>query len=130
MNHSPKKRVWHEVEAGRVDTDRFCEGQLLSFTQRCPTRSDTPDEDSACFVEVASNAGVIAVADGVGGASAGNRASQCVVQHLIDACLNLSLTDIHGTRGLRSEILDGIEAANREILAWGIGAGSTLPAVE
>lgn len=131
MNKSPiAKRIWQEVEIGHVESHRFCEGQLLSFSQRCPTRSDTPNEDSACFLEVASNAGFIAVADGVGGANAGDRASQCVVRHLIHACENLTLTDLHGTRGLRSEILDGIEAANQEILAWGIGAGSTLTAVE
>jgi serine/threonine protein phosphatase PrpC len=125
-----QSRIWCEIETGLVETANFCGGQLAFFSQRCPTRTSDPNEDSACFVQVASNAGVIAVADGVGGAAAGNRASHCIVGHLATACSSALLTEKHDSRGLRAEILDAIEAGNQEILKWGIGAGTTLSAVE
>jgi serine/threonine protein phosphatase PrpC len=125
-----QSRIWCEIETGMVETAKFCGGQFAFFSQRCPTRTTAPNEDSACFVQVASKAGVLAVADGVGGAAAGNRASHCIAEHLTAACSNALLTDKHDRRGLRAEILDAIEAGNQEILKWGIGAGSTLTAVE
>ena len=125
-----QSRIWCEIEDGVVETAKFCGGQLAFFSQRCPTRTTDPNEDSACFVEVSSTAGVIAVADGVGGAAAGNRASHCIAGQLVAACSSATLTDKHRFRGMRAEILDAIEAGNQEILNWGIGAGTTLTAVE
>lgn len=82
------------------------------------------------MIEVAAGLGLLAVADGVGGAAAGNEASQRMIDHLVQHCVIPADSVEHPSRGLRAEILDAIEEANREILGWASGAGTTLTAVQ
>ena len=123
-------RIWSEVDSGDTVAEDFCGGQMVVFSQKCPTRGSAPNEDSALIIQLNDETGVLAVADGVGGEAAGNRASRCVADQMIEAFSQVDVDERSSDRGLRAEILDAIEAANQEILSWGIGAGATLIAVE
>ena len=125
-----RSQAWFEVESGQVESIEFCGGIVTSFSQRCPTRDATPNEDASCFVEVTPALGLVAVADGVGGAASGNKASRVAIERLIESCQNSKDGSERESRGLRSEILDAIEQTNHDILSWGSGAGTTLTAVE
>lgn len=122
--------VWCEYDSQEVEIVDFLGGKLAAFSSRCPTRETSPNEDSACVIEVAENRGVFAVADGVGGAARGNDASKRIIENLAEACFELELDEGHQLRGLRGEVIDAIEIANREILSWADGAGTTLTAIE
>ena len=68
---------------------------------------------------------MLVVADGVGGAPVGHKASAIAVESVID---RVQMAD--PASDLRPAILDGIEQANREILELGIGAATTIAIVE
>jgi serine/threonine protein phosphatase PrpC len=125
-----RSQAWFEVESGQVESTEFCGGIVANFSQRCPTRDTTPNEDAACLVEVTPALGLVAVADGVGGAVSGNKASRAAIERLIESCQNSKDGTERESRGLRAEILDAIELTNHDILSWGSGAGTTLTAVE
>jgi len=72
---------------------------------------------------VRSGGGLIALADGVGGQPGGAEAAQSVLEHLWDAALAAEPGS-----PLRAAVLDGVEAANRALLARGQGAATTLVA--
>lgn len=86
-----------------------------------------PNEDSAAIIPVNDTHVVLAVADGVGGLTGAKRASNLTVQALHKALSGSA--DAPG-RSLRTAILDGIDAANRAILASSGGGASTLALAE
>jgi serine/threonine protein phosphatase PrpC len=92
---------------------------------RSPGR-DTPNQDAAALISVGESAAVLAVADGVGGVRSGGQASEVAVTCLAEA-LGGSAAD---AAGLRPAILDGIERGNRAARDLGVGAATTLAAVE
>jgi serine/threonine protein phosphatase PrpC len=99
-------------------------GEVCVFSRRSPTK-ETANEDSAAVICVDPLSALFLVADGCGGMAGGERASRIAVETLVsavDASLELG--------SLRSAVLDGIEAANREVQAMGTGAATTLAAVE
>lgn len=122
--------VWCEFDSEGVEQVEFLGGEAVVYSHGCPTRESSPNEDAACLIEIAGDRGLIAVADGVGGAAAGNDASRCAVESLAESCFELELSETHDSRGIRAEILDAVEFANEEITSWGTGAGSTLTIVE
>jgi serine/threonine protein phosphatase PrpC len=69
---------------------------------------------------------VLAVADGVGGVRAGNKASSIVLDQLRSSLAQNKDDDSEQ----RSAILNAIETANQAVLALGIGAATTLAVVE
>jgi serine/threonine protein phosphatase PrpC len=100
-------------------------GQTVVFTTRCPGK-ESENEDAAALLAGGAQRGVLVVADGMGGGAAGERASEIAIQaiaHEVGAVDNPEL-------GLRGAILNGIESANQQILDLGIGAATTLAAVE
>ncbi|TWT49366.1 Serine/threonine phosphatase stp [Rubripirellula amarantea] len=99
-------------------------GNLVAFSRRCPGKEE-PNDDSAAIFHTADDGIVLAVADGVGGAPLGYKASAIVMQ-----CLSEALAEIETCRELRPAILDGIEKANAEILDMGTGAATTVCVVE
>lgn len=121
--------VWCEFDSDEVEIIDFPGGELAFFSRRCPTRQKTTNEDSACIVEVSEECRLLAVADGVGGGAAGHEASRCAVENLAKACFGVP-SATHESQGLRGQVLDAIESANREILSWGVGSGTTLTAIE
>lgn len=100
------------------------QGHVVAYSRSCPGKED-PNDDSAVVIPIAGGGIVIAVADGVGGAPFGYKASAIAVQ-----CLAESLSAHTPTNDLRPAILDGIERANDEILDMGTGAATTICVVE
>lgn len=104
---------------------RVASGEAIVLSCKCPGR-DTPNEDAAAVVRCGESRGVLIVADGLGGCPGGAQAAQCAIDAMAEA-----LADIDDEEALlRDRILDGFDAANRAVIALGIGAGTTLIAVE
>lgn len=104
----------------------FAGGHLSYFTQRAPDKSGA-NEDALGLIPWGADGGVLAVCDGLGGQPAGKQASLLALQCLAERVV-ATPTDRAG--GLREAILDGIEQANRNIAALGVGAATTLALVE
>ena len=120
-----KIEAWkRELDYG-VDAHDFCGGQVAIYSHRCPEK-ESENEDAALLIELSENHGILAVADGMGGHSAGDRAAETVIDALVDKCSKTETTD----KSVRSLIVDAIEFANQEILDWGIGAGATVVVAE
>jgi serine/threonine protein phosphatase PrpC len=104
-------------------------GNVVVFSRVCPGKEE-PNDDSAAIICTPCGSIVMAVADGVGGAPLGYKASaiamQCLVESLNATCSELS----QQPNDLRPAILDGIEKANAEILDMGTGAATTISIVE
>ncbi len=96
-------------------------GSVAVFARRSPTK-ETVNEDSVLVADFAPDRTVLAVADGIGGHAAGERASRQAVESLVEG-LDAALA--RGA-GLRDGVLDGFDAAEKAITALGIGAGTTL----
>ena len=125
MNKYPNIRNWllsHDEQPSHFE---FCGGSVTVFSRTSPNKT-TSNEDAAAIIELAPNHGVLVVADGMGGAKAGDRASKCLVETITQS---LSPADL-GDDTARSQLLDAIEIANKKVLSWGIGAGATLVVVE
>ena len=105
------------------DTASF--GQLCAFTAKAQNKAG-PNEDSMALITVSETQAVIAVADGLGGHAQGQEASRIAVETLCKALRKKSRTRM----SLRNRILDGIELANRKILALKSGAATTLVIAE
>jgi len=129
-------------------------GRLGCYSARSPNK-ETANEDAAAVIPVGETAIVLAVADGLGGSAAGEQASRVCLQSLTAAIqeghalanssgviivsdpaangLHPSRDTVRGNAShawLRTAILDGLELANREILALGSGAATTISVVE
>jgi serine/threonine protein phosphatase PrpC len=99
-------------------------GEVVVFST--PRHTAKANEDSAAVLPVGEDRSVLLVADGMGGASAGDLAAQIVVESVASSVADIGLEPSL----LRNAILDGIEAANREVMGLDVRAGSTIAAVE
>ncbi len=100
-------------------------GTAAIYSARCPGR-DSGNQDAAAVLPFGSDALVLLVADGVGGERAGRRAAAIAVRGM-----KASLAEAARKGGLlRTAVLDGIERANRAVCELGLGAATTLAAVE
>jgi serine/threonine protein phosphatase PrpC len=119
-----------EAETADVASFDFAGGTAAVFTTRSPGKL-TPNEDVAALLPTSTAAGVLAVADGLGGHVGGERASRLAVEtiqgQLLEAAASPAETEADGLRGT---ILDGIEAANRAVRELGTGAATTLALIE
>lgn len=125
MTTYPHSQIWLVANDEKSEALDFCGGKLCVFSRTSPDKG-TSNEDAAGIVELSSDHGVLVVADGMGGANAGDRAAECVVRTIVDYLISADL----GGETSRSQILDAIESANQEVLRWGLGAGSTVVVVE
>lgn len=111
----------------------FAGGMAAIYSARAPDR-EGPNQDAAAVFSLDGAQGVLAVADGVGGQSGGASASRLALEALSRALSQSRSKALSGaepeTSPIRGDILDGIEAANRAVLELGIGAGTTLAAIE
>lgn len=86
---------------------------------------ETANEDAAALVGIEPDSCVLIVADGVGGHQAGKEAARITIESITE-----SIRKSHTSDSLRGPILDGIESANKQILARGVGAASTVVVAE
>jgi len=100
-------------------------GQVLVFTHRSPDK-DSVNEDCAALIPYDDANGVLVIADGLGGLPGGSTASNLAIRRLKKSIEKAAAEQAP----LREAILDGIERANRDILAQGSGAATTIAVVE
>lgn len=100
-------------------------GRIAVFSARCPGR-ESANEDAAAVIPFGDASCVLVVADGMGGERAGDRASAIAVNSMRSV---LAAAAKSGAP-LRGAILDGIEGANEQVRELGVGAATTLAAVE
>lgn len=103
----------------------FAAGRAAFFTRRAPGKTSR-NEDALALIPSHDGAGMLLVADGVGGYPDGDVASRTVVKSLEEAVAR----GIADGAALRDCVLDGIERANRRILEGQAGCASTVAAVE
>ena len=118
-------RCYHDQEMNEADVAPFAGGAAAVFSARSPGKA-APNEDSAALIPFNEQAGVLVVADGLGGGIAGEHASRLAVEAMQHAVLEAA----HDGQSLRTAILNGFEQANQRVLSHGGGAATTLAAVE
>jgi serine/threonine protein phosphatase PrpC len=99
-------------------------GKLIAYTCRSPDK-ETDNEDTVAAIPYGPGAAVLVVADGAGGLPMGRRASRLAVTTL-EASLQVAMSE---TMLLRTAILNGIDEANKAVLALGGGSATTLTVV-
>jgi hypothetical protein len=119
-----------EAEMSEIAAFDFAGGTAAVYTTRSPGKA-TPNEDVAALLPISASAGVLAVADGLGGHVGGEKASRLAIETIQGTLLEAVAASAE-SRGddLRGTILDGIEAANRQICELGTGAATTLALIE
>jgi serine/threonine protein phosphatase PrpC len=103
----------------------FAGGAAAVFSARCPDKA-TPNEDAAALIPFGDGTGVLVEADGVGGETAGERAARLAVEAMTQTVAEASAQG----HMLRTAILNGFEQANQSVQELGLGAATTLAAVE
>ena len=98
--------------------------EVAAWSHRAPQK-ETSNEDAAAIVSVSDEAAVLAVADGCGGLRGGDQAAAMAVRTLAE---QLQPGSLNGR--IRPAILDAFEIANGKIVDLGIGAATTIAAVE
>lgn len=118
-------RAYFDQRMERAEVIAFGAGQAAVFSTRSPTKT-TANEDAAAVIPLGEAGLVLVVADGVGGAAAGETASALAVTAMRE-CL---ASAIERQASIRTAILDGFDLANERVLALGTGAATTLSVVE
>lgn len=120
-----KAKVYTAAEMTEAEVLPLAGRQVAVLSRRSPSK-ETANEDAAAVIPWTAGAGVLVVADGLGGAALGKEAAELAVRRLR---LTIEQADPESML-LRTAILNGIEAANRDILELGRGAATTLAVVE
>ncbi len=107
----------------------FGQGDACVFTARAPHK-DGANQDSAILIPIDADTGVLAVADGMGGGSAGDQASRLAIEAIRDAVQKAVQEQGVVEGGLRAAILNGLERANAAVIALGVGAATTIVVAE
>jgi serine/threonine protein phosphatase PrpC len=117
------------LNADMVEPDLFelAGGTAAVISARRPGKP-TANEDAAAVIAAGEGSAVLVVADGCGGMASGEQAARLAIQCLVERIQAV----IAGAEGqtLRTAILDGVEAANRQILDLKTGAGATLAVLQ
>lgn len=120
-----QSELFAQTDMTSPQTFETASGQVLVFTHRSPLK-DTVNEDCAALIPFDSTNDVLVIADGLGGLPGGSTASNIAVNRLRKSIEKASQEQTP----LREAILDGIERANRDILAQSSGAATTIAIVE
>jgi serine/threonine protein phosphatase PrpC len=117
--------IYCATDMDDIESFPFASGMACAYTRRAPGK-DTPNEDSIALIPCNTGAGILVVADGMGGLRAGDQASREAVNALVEAAgKNCGSTD-----ALRDAILNGVEQANTRIGAMNLGSATTVAIVE
>jgi len=100
-------------------------GDVVVYTKKSP-RKQTENEDSLGVFTLGKSDCAIAVADGMGGMPCGAQASKIIIESLQHAFADA----IESEFGYREPMLNGIDEASNQIVSLGVGAGSTVAAIE
>jgi serine/threonine protein phosphatase PrpC len=100
-------------------------GTAAVYSTRCPDKQ-TANEDGALILDCGAGLGLLAVADGFGGQPAGEQAADAALHALAEAVRQALAAG--GT--MRAGVLDGFERANAAVTGLGVGAATTLAALE
>ncbi|MGH0031318.1 MAG: PP2C family protein-serine/threonine phosphatase [Myxococcota bacterium] len=122
---SETPRFLLDPDMSEVETGTLVGGEVACFSAPSPGR-EPPNQDAAALLPYGPDAGVLLVADGMGGGPSGERAAGLAVQAVWTSL-------VEGLREgwkLRTAILNGIERANERVCELGIGAATTLAAAE
>lgn len=118
--------LFFEQEMQRAEVCALGGGKSAVFSRRSPEKSP-PNQDAAAVIPCGERSAVLIVADGMGGGLSGEKAARQAILSVQSAVL----ASVERGGGLRAGILDGLEAANREVLRiGGGGAATTFAAVE
>lgn len=121
-----KPRSYVDEDMPRAESAAVAGGVVSVFTSRSPGETSAANEDAAMVFPLGNGQAVLAVADGMGGGQVGEKASRLALQ-----ALHRALEQGTGqTELLRTQILDGIESANRVVCEMGVGAATTLVVAE
>lgn len=96
--------------------------EAVCFSTRSPAKM-TPNEDSLAIVPVDKETTVLVVADGLGGMTAGEKASKLLINSIIES-LERNSTSV------REGILNGIDTANKELIETPQETGTTVSIAE
>jgi serine/threonine protein phosphatase PrpC len=113
------------VDIDGVASFHFANGLACAYTGRAPGK-ETDNEDALGLIPCGNGAGVLVVADGLGGLPSGKQASSTAVTQLSH---NVTANGCEHP-AFREAILDGIEQANKSVMEQGSGAGTTIAVVE
>jgi len=122
----PIIRLFVEQDMTEGEAFSFAGGNVVVYSSRCPGKG-TANEDAAILIQTDDDRGVLAVADGAGGLPGGEHAARVALDTLAHA---VGEKNGRPESSLRTMILDGFERANQAVLELGIGAATTLAAVE
>ena len=120
-----RTHLFFEQEHLEDTTFELAGGVVSVLSMRSPDK-ETPNEDAIAVIPTGNRSGVLAVADGLGGAPAGKQASYLALRRLARA-VEAALRE---EAEVRTGILNGFESANEEVLALALGAATTLTVVE
>ncbi len=93
------------------------------YSSRAP-HGEAPNEDAAAAFRLSTGGILLLVADGMGGMPRGEQASALLVDAIHSAMTGMDAASV------RAGLIDAIDVASEKIKALGVGAGSTLVAVE
>ena len=120
-----KAKLYLGADCNGIETFVIAGGTACVYTHRAPGKH-SDNEDSLGLIPCKDNAGVLVIADGLGGLPSGDHASSTAVRQL---SRNVTATCAVEPM-LREAILDAIEQANQMVMAQGVGSGTTFAAVE
>lgn len=118
-------RLYLRAEMDAPELLNLDAGEVVVFSNaRRPGRA--PNEDAAAVVPLGDRRAVLLLADGMGGAAAGDRAAGIAIRTATEWVLGAR----PGGSGVRNAILDGFEEADRSVRDLDLGAGTTFVAAE
>jgi PPM family protein phosphatase len=100
-------------------------GEVVFFSNSSPDKASASNEDTLAIFPLGDSAGVLALADGCGGAVRGQEAAAVAINAIASSLERYTPGD-----SVRAAILDGFELATRQVSNLGGGAATTLIAVE
>jgi len=118
-------RVFAGAAMERPECAPLASGEAAVFSAPRPGETGG-NEDAAAWVELGPERAVLAVADGLGGQPAGDKAARLALESVMSAVAG---ADPEGP-ALRHAILDGFERANCQVDELGVGAATTLVVAE